>query len=103
MTEYFSDKTYCVQRNGTIVFTFNSPELTGPDGIMTDREGNVYVVGRKSNNIHRLSSDGTRSEIVLAEKDGLENPITLCFSSDYTKLFVSNETGHSLMVFKCEY
>jgi hypothetical protein len=102
---YYTDyhKVYCIRKDGSNVFTFSSPYLKGIYGIDTDRQGNVYVVGLKSNNILRLSPDGQNSDIIMKKKDGISQPITLCFSADFKKLFVSNELGKRVVVYNCEY
>lgn len=82
---------------------FFSEDLKAPDGITSDEKGNIYVVGRQSNNIHRLSSDGTSSEVVLNQEDGLNSPIAICFSKDYKQLLVSNNNGRTISVFDCVY
>jgi sugar lactone lactonase YvrE len=99
---YYTDyhKVYCIKKDGSNVFTFISPDLIGPYGIDTDRQGNVYVVGWGSNNILRLSPDGQNSDIIMKE-DGISNPLTLCFSGDFKKLFVSNERGKRVVVYNC--
>jgi sugar lactone lactonase YvrE len=101
---YYTDlsKVYCTKKDRSNVFTFSSPDLKGANGIDTDRQGNVYVVGRVSNNIIRLSSDGQNSDIIMKE-DGISNPRILCFSRDFKKLFVSNENGKRVVVYNCEY
>ena len=63
----------------------------------------MYVVGLASNNILRLSPDGQSSDIIMKEEDGISDPITLCFSRDFKKLFVSNEGGKRVAVYNCEY
>ncbi|CAC5399347.1 unnamed protein product [Mytilus coruscus] len=103
LSEYSKDNLYCIKEDGTNIFTFTSEDLDGPDGITSDGIGNVYVVGRSSNNILRLSSDGTSSEVVLKEEDGLNEPIAICFSKNYKKLLVSNNKGTSILVFDCVY
>jgi sugar lactone lactonase YvrE len=85
------------------VLTFSSPEFKVVYGIDTDRQGNVYVVGQDSNNILRLSTDGQNSDIIMKKEDGISQPITLCFSGDFKKLFVSNEGGKRVVVYNCEY
>ena len=101
---YYTDykKVYCIKKDGSNVFTFSSPDLKGVYDIDTDRQGNVYVVGRSSNNILRLSPDGQNSDIIIKE-DGISDPLTLCFSRDFKKLFVSNEGGKRVAVYNCEY
>ena len=87
------DNVYCIKKDGSNLFTFSSPDLRGTQGIDTDRSGNVYVAGWKSNNIVRLSPDGQNMDIVLKQEDGIKHPKTLCFSRDFKELFVSNEDG----------
>jgi hypothetical protein len=102
---YYTDanKVYCITKDGSNVFTFCSPDLIWADGIDTDRQRNAYAVGRTSNNILRLSPDGQNSDIIMKEEDGISNPITLCFSRDFKKLFVLNEGGKRVVVYNCEY
>jgi hypothetical protein len=96
-------KVYCTKKDGSNVFTFSSSDLEGANCIDTDRQGNVYVVGRVSNNIVRLSPDGQNSDIITKKEDGISYPRTLCFSRDFKKLFVSNENGKRVVVYNCEY
>ena len=102
---YYTDyrKVYCIKKDGSNVFTFSSPDLKGIYGIDTDRKGHVYVVGFGSNNILRLSSDGQNSDIITKKEGGISDPVTLCFSRDFQKLFVSNERGKRVVVYNCEY
>ena len=102
---YYTDlsEVYCIKKDGSDVFTFSSPDHTMPYGIDTDRQGNVYVVGFLSNNILRLSPDGQNSDIIMKKEDGISKPVTLCFSRDFMKLFVSNEGGKRVVVYNCEY
>ncbi|VDI50838.1 Hypothetical predicted protein [Mytilus galloprovincialis] len=101
--EPISDVVHCIIYDGNQTFTFNSSALEMPNGIATDRSGNVYVVGRDSNNIHRLSTNGKKSEVVLGPADGIKDPCAICFSRDYRKLFLSNEDGASVYVYECRY
>ena len=99
----YSYNVYCIKNDGSNVFTFNSADLKVPYGIATDRQENVYVVGLNSNNILRLSPDGQNSDIIIKQEDVFINPLTLCFSRDFKKLFVSNERGKRVVVYNCEY
>jgi sugar lactone lactonase YvrE len=102
---YYTDyqNVYCIKKDRSNVFTFSSPDLKGAYGIDNDRQGNVYVVWRQSNNILRLSPDGQNSDIIMKKNDGISQPFTLCFSKDFKKLFVSNELGKRVVVYNCEY
>ena len=101
---YYTDNSNvcCITKDGSNVFTFSSPALNVPYGIDTDRQGNIYVVGWASNNILRLSPDGQNSNIIMKKEDGISDPVKLCFSRDFKKLFVSNEGGKRVVVNNCE-
>jgi sugar lactone lactonase YvrE len=96
-------EVYCIKKDGSNLFTFSSPDFGCPRGIDTDRPGNVFVAGRNSDKIMRLSPDGQNSDIVLKQEDGIKQPQTLCFSRDFKKLFVSNEHGARVDVYDCQY
>ena len=103
---YFTDykqNVYCIKKDESNVLTFSSPDLGKADGMDTDRQGNAYVIGRGSNNILRLSPDGQNIDIIMKKDDGINDPLTLCFSRDFKKLFVSNEGGERVVVYNCEY
>ena len=102
---YYTDyqSVFCIKKDRSNVFTFSSPNLEGVYGIDTDRQGNVYVVGRGFSNILRLSSDGQKRYIIMKKKDGINDPVTICFSRDFKNLFVSNEGGKRVDVYNCEY
>ena len=45
--------------------------LRSPRGIAVDRDGNVYVVGLKSDNVFQIAPDGTIKQILNASGDGV--------------------------------
>jgi len=71
---------YCIKPDCEEVFTYNTPDLRGTEGVRTENYGNVYILGRGSNQIHRLRSDGTFIDIILKEEDNIEYPAACCFS-----------------------
>lgn len=103
LSDYMNSAVYCVDVNGAHIFTYGSPELNIPEGITSDSAGKIYVAGRNSNNIHRMSLDGKSSEVILTQRDGIHNPGALTFSSDYQKLFIYNTDGDSILVFDVKY
>jgi hypothetical protein len=58
--------------------------------VTTDQQGHAYISGRDSNDIQRLSSDGTFRDIVLSKHDGVDGPGGISFNNDFTKLFIIN-------------
>jgi hypothetical protein len=98
------NNVYCIKKDGSNVFTVScSPDIDAAFGIDTDRQGNVYVVGFGLDNIVRLSPDGQNRDIIMKKEDGISYPFTLCFSRDFKKLFVSNESAKRVAVYNCEY
>ncbi|CAC5400082.1 unnamed protein product [Mytilus coruscus] len=83
-----------------------------PTDICSDNNGHMYVSGQESNNIHRLAEDRKRSNISLRmESDwkvldipldshhGIKKPVALCFNQDYSRLYIVNDWGKSVLVF----
>ncbi|CAG2218666.1 unnamed protein product [Mytilus edulis] len=81
----------CYDLQGKPQWTFkNGSLLKGPRGIDVDMDGNVYVVGSRSNNVVVISLDGQRYREVLAASDGLDLPTSLCFNNSKKQLLVTN-------------
>ncbi|XP_052085768.1 uncharacterized protein LOC127723244 [Mytilus californianus] len=86
-----------------------------PTDICSDDNGHVYVSGQGSNNIHRLVWESKEPKMVddwyTQERDykvldipldthhGIKEPVALCFNKDYSKLYIVNEWGKSVLVF----
>jgi hypothetical protein len=94
-----NDSLYCIKPDGEEVFTYSSADLRGTRDVTTDNHDNAYIVGRYSNNIHRLRPDGTFIDIILKEEDTIDNPATCCFNRNYIKLYVANHRGRVISVF----
>jgi DNA-binding beta-propeller fold protein YncE len=56
--------------------------LRVPRGIALDKNKNVYVTGRETQNVVVLSPDGKTCRQILAKSDGLNEPISLCINID---------------------
>lgn len=100
---YYSDQNnlFCVDVNGQEIFTYNSPRLTRPMAITVDNNDMVYVSGCNSNNIHRLTANGTYVDTVLCKSDQISHPWAMCFDRYSRKLAFSNNDGKTICVFKC--
>lgn len=59
--------------------SYNSKTLTNPRGIDTDSEGNIYICGFNSSNIHQISSAGELISDISSIKLGIERPWVIRF------------------------
>nr|XP_019930368.2 E3 ubiquitin-protein ligase TRIM71 [Crassostrea gigas] len=80
---------------GNVLFTYNHEKLKNPYGVNTDSEGNIFINGFISNNIHILSRDGKLLRIV----EGVTNPTYIKFQNATNRFFVGNHKG-SVTVFE---
>jgi hypothetical protein len=75
------------------------PTLRVPSDICSDDYGHVYVSGQYSHNIHRLTEDVKMIDIPLSSQHGIEYPVAMCFNGNYTKLYIVNQWGKSVIMF----
>ncbi|CAC5402571.1 unnamed protein product [Mytilus coruscus] len=75
--------------NNTKVFTYTSDKRLNPRGIDKDSDGNVYICGYFSENIHVLSNDGKLVRIIQAKSIGIENPWVIRFKKNSNQFFVT--------------
>jgi hypothetical protein len=91
-TNYQNHTVTCCDLHGTILWEFNGEHvLQMPRGITVDNDGNVYVVGYKSNNVLAISPDGQWHIQLLSSKDGLVKPCVLEYDKSTNRLLVVNK------------
>jgi hypothetical protein len=79
-------------------FTYTSPTLTNTRGIDVDVEGNVYIVGYTSNNIHQITSEGKHIRTISTTDFGISLPWVLRFKPNSAVfLLTSCETGKAVI------
>jgi hypothetical protein len=88
----------CINLDGHVIYTY---DISGLLGLAVDQQGHVYISGRHSDDIHRLSPDGTFRDIVLSKHDGVDKPEGITFNNDFTKLFINNG-GKTVLVYSCK-
>jgi DNA-binding beta-propeller fold protein YncE len=93
-----SGRLCCINLDGHVIYTY---DISGYRGLAVDQQGHVYISGRDSDDIHRLSPDGTFRDIVLSKHDGVDGPWSITFNNDFTKLFIINE-GKTVLVYSCK-
>ncbi|XP_071141554.1 uncharacterized protein [Mytilus edulis] len=87
-----------------------------PTDICSDNYDHIYVSGQGSNNIHRLEDVESKKtsrdranyktekdwkvlDIPLDSQHGIKEPVAVCFNKDFSKLYIVNEWGKSVLVF----
>jgi sugar lactone lactonase YvrE len=68
-----------------------------------DQQGHVYISGGDWDDIQRLSPDGTLRYIVLNARYGVDRPCSITFNNDFTKLFIINREGETVLVYSCKW
>jgi hypothetical protein len=89
----------CINLDGHVIYRY---DMSGRLGLAVDQQGHVYICGHDSHDIHRLSPDGTFRDIVLSKHDGVDGPSSITFNNDFTKLFIINNRGQSVLVYSCK-
>jgi hypothetical protein len=86
----------CINLDGHVIYRY---DISGLYGLAVDQQGHVYICG--ADDIHRLSPDGTFRDIVLSKHDGVDDPRSITFNNDFTKLFIING-GKTVLVYSCK-
>jgi hypothetical protein len=92
-------RLWCIHLDGQVIYRY---DISSDDGLAVDRQGYIYISGYQSNDIQRLSPDGTFRDIVLSERDGIGQPCGITFNNDLTKLFVITSRRKSVLVYSCK-
>jgi hypothetical protein len=87
----------CINLDGHVIYRY---DISGWLGLAVDQQGHVYISG--ADDIHRLSPDGTFRDIVLSKHDGVDEPRNITFNNDFTKLFIINNEGRTVLVYSCK-
>ena len=97
-TNYKKHTVTCCDLHGTTPCEFKGERvLQYPRDISVDNDGNVYVVGYKSNNVVVISPDGQSHRQLLSSKDGLVNPCVLEYVKSTNGLLVVNEEHNAFL------
>jgi DNA-binding beta-propeller fold protein YncE len=83
-------------------FTYSSPTLTQPRGIDVDVEGNVYIVGYHSNNIHQITSEGKHIRTISTTDFGISQPWVLRFQPNSAVFLLTSYTTGKVLVCKID-
>lgn len=84
-----------LQRDGTLIWGNNDGRiLKGVWGMAVDEKGNIYVTGHRTNNVVKISADGTTCSIVV---DSLERPTAICYDEMTRTLLIVYDTNQLLL------
>ena len=93
-TDSKANKIYCYTLTGQWIWTFkNENVLRKPVGIALDKNRNVYVAGKRTNNVVVVSPGGKNCREILTQRDGLNKPYSLRINIDRNELLVCNKNG----------
>jgi DNA-binding beta-propeller fold protein YncE len=93
-TDWKTNTIYCYALAGQQIWAFKDANvLREPRGIALDKNSNVYVAGRRTNNVVVLSPDGKYCKQILTKSDGLDEPYSLRINFDHNELLVCNYRG----------
>ncbi|VDH90238.1 Hypothetical predicted protein [Mytilus galloprovincialis] len=100
-TTWDNDEVHYIDPMGTERFFFASPDLQDPVGVSVDKKGDVFVIGHKSNNVHKITHDGNTDKIVLKESNGLKLPSGMAISPKKSELMIINDKK-SISIFRIQ-
>jgi outer membrane protein assembly factor BamB len=97
-TEWKTNTIYCYTLTGQEIWTFKDENvLRGPRGIALEKNRNVYVAGKGTNNVVVISPDGKNCKEILTKSNGLDRPFSLCINIDRYELLVCNKKGPAFL------
>jgi outer membrane protein assembly factor BamB len=93
-TDWKTNTIYCYTLTGQQMWAFKDENvLRAPIGIALDKNRNVYVAGRETNNVVVLSPDGENCREIVSNSEGLNKPYSLRINIDRSELLVCNLRG----------
>ncbi|XP_063404269.1 uncharacterized protein LOC134687742 [Mytilus trossulus] len=81
-------------------FTYTNEQLSSPRGIGIDFEGNIFIAGWSSKNIHQITDDGNLIRTIPIDTFGIRRPWTIRFAPNSNKFVVT--CSSSGIVVLCE-
>lgn len=94
---YVSDATadcvYAISLTGDIIFSYEHADLDYPTGVATDRNNCLFVCGKTSSNIHKLSNSLSLQEMLVRYNHGLRSPCAVAFHPNGDHMIVTDLEG----------
>ncbi|CAC5407033.1 unnamed protein product [Mytilus coruscus] len=86
----------------TTMFTYTNAQLSNPRGLGTDFEGNIYIAGSSSNNIHHITNDEKVIRIIPIGTFGLQSPWTIRFAPNSDMFVVTCSSSEKVVLCKID-
>jgi WD40 repeat protein len=87
------NKIVCLDTDGNQLFEMFNEDLKAPLGITSDFDGNLYVVGFRSNNVFLFSKDGQTCKELIPASDKILYPRTVNYNDMLGLLMITTITG----------
>ncbi|XP_052103466.1 uncharacterized protein LOC127736939 [Mytilus californianus] len=97
-SDYHGNAVYCYDESGKQIWQYKQ-DLSQPEGLCTDKYGNIIVADYNSHRIIVISKDGQNSKVLISEEDGLDRPMCICFKHNESSGFICDEDGTYLAKF----
>lgn len=79
---------------------YKNSKLKKVHGMVLDENDNLYVVGKESNNIHKILSDRQNATIILNESNGIFSPLGISYNEESKEMMIINDEGSSVHLYK---
>ncbi|KAL3891388.1 hypothetical protein ACJMK2_003650 [Sinanodonta woodiana] len=90
----------CFDMYGRKLFTYSPDNLRGTTGIALDTYDNIYILGKDSNNLHQLSSDGSVQQVVNKEVSSCSWAICIHQSKDILIITNTSDERTKLLIYE---
>ena len=83
-----------------MLYKYNDTNLQDARGLFVDNNGNLVLIGQKSQNVHTITTEGKKLDVLLSAKDGLKCPWCVACSPQMNLLYICCKTVN---VYKYKY
>ncbi|XP_063448084.1 uncharacterized protein LOC134727629 [Mytilus trossulus] len=102
-SDYEGHAIYCIDVSGKTIWQYKQ-DLRGPQGLCTDKFGNILVADGVSNKIIVVARDGQGSKELVGEEDIiLRDPRCICFKHNVSSGFICDNFGKYFAEFNLSY
>lgn len=95
------DRIVCMDRHGNVTSVYQESSLRNARGIDIDHEGNLYVCGYMSNNVHQITMHGIDFRCLI-NKEEVWDPWSVRFSENNGTLLITSDASDSIKVFSLQ-